>query len=135
VTTAAEVVEYFGAHHRAVLVTRRRDGRLQTSPIVCAADAGQVIISVTQDRAKTRNIRRDPRVTLCGLPDEFFGAWVQLDGTAEVIDLPEAMDGLVALYRHVQGEHPDWDEFRAAMARDRRCLLRITPDHGVGEVA
>jgi PPOX class probable F420-dependent enzyme len=127
-STPAEAIEHFAAHHRAVLVTRRRDGRLQTSPIVCAADGGHVIVSVTQDRAKTRNLRRDPRVVLCGLPDEFFGAWVQLDGTAEVVDLPEAMDGLVALYRHVQGEHPDWDEFRAAMERDHRCLLRITPD-------
>jgi len=128
VTTTAELLAHFSSNHRAVLVTRRRDGRLQTSPVVCATDGGQVVVSVTQDRAKTRNVRRDPRVTLCGLPDGFFGRWVQLDGSAEVVDLPEAMDGLERLYRSVQGEHPDWDEFRAAMARDRRCLLRITPD-------
>jgi PPOX class probable F420-dependent enzyme len=121
-------LDHFREQHHAVLVTRRQDGRLQTSPIVCATDGDVVLISVTQDRAKTRNVRRDPRVTLCGLPDAFFGAWVQLDGTAEVVDLPEAMDGLVALYRHVSGEHPDWDEYRAAMERDHRCLLRITPD-------
>ena len=120
-------LDHFRTNHHAVLVTRRRDGRLQTSPIVCATVDDVVLISVTQDRAKTRNVRRDPRVTLCGLPDEFFGSWVQLDGTAEVVDLPEAMDGLVALYRQVSGEHPDWDEYRAAMERDRRCLLRVTP--------
>ena len=95
---------------------------------MCATDGDQVVISVTQDRAKTRNVRRDPRVTLCGLSDAFFGAWVQLDGTAEVVDLPDAMDGLVRLYRSVSGEHPDWDEYRAAMTSDGRCLIRITPD-------
>jgi PPOX class probable F420-dependent enzyme len=126
--TTDEALAYFTSNHHAVLITRRRDGRLQTSPIVCATDGGDVTISVTQDRAKTRNVRRDPRVTLCGLPDGFFGAWVQLDGTAEVVDLPDAMDGLVRLYRAVSGEHPDWDDYRAAMTRDGRCLLRITPD-------
>ena len=127
-TAPAEALEFFTSNHRAVLVTRRRDGRLQTSPIACATDGDHVLISVTQDRAKTGNVRRDPRVTLCGLVDGWYGSWVQLDGTAEVIDLPEAMDGLVRLYRSIQGEHPDWDDYRSAMARDRRCLLRITPD-------
>jgi PPOX class probable F420-dependent enzyme len=127
VTTTAEQLEYFRNHHRGVLITRRQDGRLQTSPINCATDGDQVAISVTQDRAKTRNVRRDPHVTLVGLPDEFYGEWVQLDGTAEVVDLPDAMEGLVRLYRSVNGEHPDWDDYRAAMVRDQRCLLLITP--------
>ncbi len=85
-----------------------------------------MIISVTADRAKTKNLRRDSRASLCVLPDAFFGEWVQIDGNAEVVDLPEAMDGLIALYRAVQGEHPDWDDFRASMQRDRRCLVRIS---------
>lgn len=102
---------------------------MQSSPIVCAADAtGHVCISVTAERAKTKNLRRDPRATLCVLPDDFFGQWVQIDGTAEIVDVPDAMDGLIELYRAVQGEHPDWDEFRAAMESDHRCLVRITVD-------
>ena len=87
-----------------------------------------MVVSVTTDRAKTKNLRRDPRATLCVLSDGFFGPWVQIDGRTEVVDLPDAMDGLVDLYRSVQGEHPDWDDFRAAMERDHRCLLRITID-------
>jgi PPOX class probable F420-dependent enzyme len=126
--TLDEKLEYLQSHHHAVLVTRRADGRLQTSPIVCGVADGQVVISVTRDRAKTRNARRDPRVTLCAISDEFYGPWVQVDGTAEVVDLPEAMDGLVELYRSISGEHPDWDEYRAAMVADGRCLLRITPE-------
>ncbi len=126
--TLDEKLEYLHSHHHAVLVTRRADGRLQTSPIVCGVAGSQVVISVTGDRAKTRNARRDPRVTLCAMSDEFFGPWVQVDGTAEVVDLPEAMDGLVELYRSISGEHPDWDDYRAAMIADGRCLLRITPE-------
>jgi len=124
-----DVVAFVRENHRAVLVTRRRDGRLQTSPIVCGADdRGHVVISVTEDRAKTKNVRRDPRVTLCVMNDGFFGPWMQLDGHAEIVPLPEAMQGLKDLYRQVAGEHPDWDEYEQAMTNDRRVLLRITPD-------
>ena len=127
--TSDEKRAFVREHHRALLVTRRGDGRLQTSPIMCGIDdQGRVIVSVTQDRAKTRNLRRDPRATLCVMSDDFYGAWVQADGTAEIVDLPEAMDGLIALYRQVAGEHPDWDDFRRAMVEDRRCLLRVTLD-------
>jgi PPOX class probable F420-dependent enzyme len=128
--SADDVRAFLADHHRAVLITRRAGGeRLQTSPIVCALDAdGKVAISVTQDRAKTKNVRRDPRVTLTVLSDGFFGEWHQVDGTAEVVDLPEAMDGLVELYRTISGEHDDWDDYRAAMERDQRCLIRITID-------
>ena len=127
--TPDEQRAFVGQHHHTVLVTRRADERLQTSPIACGVDGdGRVVISVTADRAKTKNLRRDPRATLCVLSDGFFGEWVQIDGRAEVVDLPDAMDGLINLYRSVQGEHPDWDDFRAAMERDRRCLLRITID-------
>ena len=113
-------------NHRAVLITRRADGRVQSSPIVCGVHAdGRIAISVTEDRAKTKNLRRDPRATLCVLNDGFFGEWTQIDGTTEIVEMPEALDGLKALYRAVAGEHPDWDDYAAAMARDRRVLLLI----------
>ena len=123
--TADETRQFLRTHHRSVLTTRRADGRLQSSPVVHGVVGDAVAISVTQDRAKTRNLRRDPRATLLALSDEFFGPWVQVDGDAEIIDLPEAMDTLTALYRQVQGEHPDWADFEAAMVRDRRCIIRI----------
>jgi PPOX class probable F420-dependent enzyme len=124
--TPEDTPAFVRAHHRSVLITRRADGRLQSSPVVHGVDDdGCVVISVTQDRAKTRNLRRDPRATLLVLTDDFFGPWVQLEGEAEIIDLPGAMDGLKALYRQVQGEHPDWADYEAAMVRDGRCLIRI----------
>ena len=127
--TADETRDFLRTHHRSVLITRRRDGRLQSSPVVHGVDDdGRVVISVTQDRAKARNLRRDPRATLCAVTDEFFGPWVQVDGEAQIVDLPDAMDGLKALYRQVQGEHPDWADYEAAMVRDRRCLIRIPVD-------
>jgi len=116
-------------NHRAVLVTRRADGRVQTSPIVCGVhDDGRIAISVTDDRAKTKNLRRDARATLCVLNDGFFGEWTQIDGTAEIVPMPAALEGLRALYRQVAGEHPDWDDYAAAMERDRRVLLLISID-------
>jgi PPOX class probable F420-dependent enzyme len=121
--------DFVRRNHRAVLVTRRADGRLQTSPIVCGLhDDGRVAISVTEGRAKTKNIRRDPRATLCVMNDAFFGEWVQIDGSAEVVPTADAIGGLVALYRQISGEHPDWDDYRAAMVRDRRVLLLISID-------
>jgi PPOX class probable F420-dependent enzyme len=122
-------VDFVRTNHRAVLVTHRRDGRLQTSPIVCGVDDdGRILISVTEDRAKTRNVRRDPRVSLCVMNDGFFGPWVHIDGNAEIVPLPEAMPGLKYLYRQVAGEHPDWADYERAMVEERRVLLRITPD-------
>jgi PPOX class probable F420-dependent enzyme len=113
-------------NHRAVLATRRRDGGLQMSPVTVGVDeSGRAIVSSTESRVKTRNLRRDPRASLCVMTDRFFGAWVQIDGTATIVSLPEAMDRLVDYYRRIAGEHPDWDEFREAMARERRVLVRI----------
>lgn len=113
-------------HHRAVLVTRRADGGLQTSPVVAALDESRrAIVSTTERTAKARNLRRDPRITLCVFTDRFFGDWIQVDGTATIVPLPEAMEPLVDYYRRVAGEHPDWNEYRAAMERERRCLVRI----------
>lgn len=117
---------FLADHHRAVLITLRTDGRPQASPVMAAVDAdGKVAISTRETAMKTRNARRDPRVSLCALSDGFVGPWVQVDGRAEIVPLPEAMQGLIDLYRRVAGEHPDWDDFRAAMERDRRVVLRI----------
>jgi len=127
--TLAEKLAFIRENHRAVLVTHRKDDRLQTSPIVCGVDdEGHVAISVTQGRAKTKNVLRDPRVSLCVFNDGFFGPWVQIDGVAKILPMPDAMQGLKDLYRQVAGEHPDWDEYEAAMLNDRRVLMRITPN-------
>jgi len=113
-------------HHRGVLVTRRADGRPQLSPVLAALDGeGRVAISTRETAIKAKNARRDARVSLCVLSDGFFGPWVQVDGQARIESLPGAMDGLVDQYRRVAGEHPDWDEFRAAMSAERRVVLRI----------
>jgi PPOX class probable F420-dependent enzyme len=123
----ASALEFLHAHHRAVLATFRADGLPQLSPVLAAADAGgRVLISTREAAAKTRNLRRDPRASLCVISDGFFGEWVQLDGTAEVIALPDAMELLVAYYRLVAGEHPDWADYRAAMQRDRRVIVRLS---------
>jgi PPOX class probable F420-dependent enzyme len=119
--------EFLRAHHRAVLATSRADGRPQLSPVAAAVDnEGRVLISTREAAIKTRNLRRDPRASLCVLNDAFFGEWIQVEGTAEIISLPDAMEILVSYYRAVGGEHPDWDEYRAAMEREHRVILRIT---------
>lgn len=118
--------EFLRTNHRAVLATRHPNGRLQMSPVTVGVDeAGRVIVSTRETAVKTRNLLRDPRVTLCVTTDQFFGDWLQIDGEAEVVQLPEAMELLVDYYRRLSGEHPDWDEYRAAMQRDRRVLVRI----------
>jgi PPOX class probable F420-dependent enzyme len=122
-----QAADFLRAHHRAVLATSRADGRPQMSPVTCAADdRGRVLISTRETAVKTRNLRRDPRASLCAFTDGFFGQWVQVDGEAEIISLPDAMDLLVDYYRRVAGEHSDWAEYRAAMIRDRRVIVRIT---------
>ena len=123
-----QAADFLGSHHRAVLATTRADGRPQLSPVLSAADdEGRVLISTRETALKTRNLRRNPRASLCAINDGFFGEWVQVDGDAEVISLPAAMDLLVDYYRRVAGEHSDWADYRAAMVRDRRVIVRITP--------
>jgi PPOX class probable F420-dependent enzyme len=120
-------LEFIRSQHHAVLGTLKADGTPQLSPVTVGVDSdGRVVISTRQTAYKVRNIRRDSRVWLCALPDGFFGQWAQLEGTAEILELPEAMEALVEYYRRISGEHPDWDDYRAAMERDRRVLLRIT---------
>jgi PPOX class probable F420-dependent enzyme len=117
-------------HHYGVLATVRRDGRPQQSPVLGKVDdAGRLVISSRETAYKVRNLRRDPRAFYCGFTTTFFGDWVQIEGTAEVASLPAAMDGLIAYYRSIAGEHPDWDDYRAAMERERRVLIAITFTH------
>lgn len=120
-----------------VLVTLRRDGRPQLSNIVHYVDAaGTISVSVTDDRAKTRNLRRDPRASLYVVGDTFW-SYVVLDGTADLTP-PAAAPGdpvveeLVALYRSLQGEHPNWDEYREAMVTERRLVVHMRPHHAYG---
>ena len=121
------LIEFLRPRHRAVLITTRADGSHVSSPVTCGVDGqGRIVISTYPQRAKTRNARRDPRVSLCVLSDDWNGPYVHVDGMAEVLDMPEALDGLVDYYRGIAGEHPDWDEYRAAMAGRDKCLLRIT---------
>ena len=124
----AEAVAFVKDNHRAILATRRKDGRPQMSPVAVAADDdGRLLISSREPAIKTKNARRDANVSVCVMNDGFWGEWCQIDGTAEVVSLPDAMDLLVDYYRRVSGEHPDWDDYRAAMERDRRVIIRITP--------
>ena len=118
---------FLRTHHRAVLATSRSDGMPQLSPVACAVDDdSRVLISTRETAVKAKNLRRRPHASLCVFSDAFFGEWVQVEGDAEVISLPDAMDLLVDYYRRVSGEHPDWDDYRAAMVRDRRVIVRIT---------
>jgi PPOX class probable F420-dependent enzyme len=119
--------DFLRAHHRAVLATSRSDGMPQLSPVTCTVDdEGRALISTRETAVKTKNLRQRPRASLCVFTDTFFGEWVQVEGNAEVISLPDAMDLLVEYYRRVSGEHPDWEDYRAAMIRDRRVIVRIT---------
>ena len=121
--------EFIGKNHRAVLATYRADGSPQMSPVMADVDAdGLIVVSTRETAMKTKNLRRDPRASLCVMSDGFYGEWVLVDGRAAIISLPEAMEGLVEYYRRVAGEHPDWDDYRAAMERERRVLLRISID-------
>jgi PPOX class probable F420-dependent enzyme len=119
---------YLATNHRSVLITFGTGGRVSPSPVVHGVDAqGRIAVSSREPAYKVRNLRRDPRVTLCAFTDGFFGPWVTVTGTAEIISLPDAMDPLVSLYRQVAGEHPDWEDYRRAMERERRVIIAITP--------
>jgi PPOX class probable F420-dependent enzyme len=124
-----QLLEFLRPRHHAILMTTRKDGRPQSSPNTCGVDPeSRIVISSYPERAKVANIRRDPRVTLCVLSDEFGGPWVQVDGVAEVLDLPAALEPLVEYFRCISGEHPDWDEYRQAMREQGKSLIRVTID-------
>jgi PPOX class probable F420-dependent enzyme len=124
-----ELLAFVGPRHHMVLVTERGDGRPQLSPVTGGVDAeGRIVISTYPERAKAANLRARPRASVMVLSDEWNGAWVQVDGPAEVLDLPEALEPLVDYYRAISGEHPDWGEYRRAMAEQGKSLVRITPE-------
>jgi PPOX class probable F420-dependent enzyme len=121
-----EARAFLRANHRAVLGTHHPDGRIQLSPVTVGVDAdGNAVISTRETAVKVRNLRRDPRATLCVMNDGFYGNWLLAEGEATVVSLPEAMESLVNYYRDISGEHPDWDDYRAAMERDRRVIVRV----------
>ena len=124
----SEALDFIRANSHSVLSTLRRDGTPQLSPVTVGVDStGRVLISSRQTAVKTKNLTRDSRAWLAVFTPAFYGPWVQLSGSAEIVDLPEAMPLLEEYYRLLSGEHPDWDDYRAAMIRDQRCLIRITP--------
>jgi PPOX class probable F420-dependent enzyme len=124
-----DALAFVRENHDAILLTYRHDGSPQLSPITCNVDpGGRIVVSTRETALKTKNMRRDPHVSLCVITHGFFGSWIQVDGTAEIVPLPEAMDMLVDYYRSLRGEHPDWDDYRAAMVRDQRVMVRITPE-------
>jgi PPOX class probable F420-dependent enzyme len=125
----AALLDFLRPRHHALLLTRRRSGGVQLSPVTCGVDdEGRIVVATYPQRAKVVNARRDPAVSLCVLSDDFDGPWVQVDGTAEVLDLPEAVEPLVDYFRAISGEHPDWNEYREAMTRQGKSLLRVTVD-------
>ena len=124
----AELLDFVRPRHRLLLATARRDGRPQISPVSGGIDAeGRIVISTYPTRAKTRNAEKDARVSGLVLSDDWNGPWVQVDGDAEVLHMPEAVDGLVDYFRCIAGEHPNWDEYREAMQVQDKSLIRITP--------
>jgi PPOX class probable F420-dependent enzyme len=130
-----ELIEFIKTRHHAIVITTRGDGRPQASPVTCGVDdQGRIVVATYPQRAKTRNARRDERVSVLFLSDDFGGPWVQVDGAAEVLDVPEAVEALVGYYRSISGEHPDWAQYREAMVTQGKSLLRVTP-HRWGPVA
>jgi PPOX class probable F420-dependent enzyme len=125
-----ELIEFLRTRHKAIVVTRRGDGGDQTSPVTLGIDAdGRLLVSTYPERAKVANIRKEPRVAMCVLSDDFDGPWVHVEGTAEVLDLPDALDPLCEYFRSISGEHSDWDEYKEAMAKQGKCIIRLTVEH------
>ena len=124
-----ELLDFVRPRHKGTLVTRRRDGGLQISPVACGVDNdGRIVVSTYPQRAKSANARRDPSVSILIHSDDWNGPYVQVDGTAEVLDMPAALEPLVEYFRNISGEHPDWDEYREAMRAQNKSLIRITAE-------
>jgi PPOX class probable F420-dependent enzyme len=125
----AGLLDFLRVRHRVVLMTTRRDGSPQASPVTAGIDgAGRLVVSTYPERAKVTNARRDPAASALVLSDDWNGEWVQVWGTLEVLDLPDALEPLVDYYRSISGEHPDWDEYRQAMVNQGKGMLRLTID-------
>jgi PPOX class probable F420-dependent enzyme len=124
-----ELLEFLRTRHRGLLMTRRADGMPQLSPVTCGVDGdGRIVVSTYPQRAKVHNARRDARVSICVQSDDWDGEYVQVDGTAEVLDIPESIEPLVDYFRGIAGEHSDWDEYREAMRRQGKSIIRISID-------
>jgi PPOX class probable F420-dependent enzyme len=130
----SDAVAFISENDRTVLVTRKRDGSLQMSPVNSGIIDGKIVISSRSALAKVRNLRRDPTVSLLVFTDAFFGSWVQVDGLGEIVEQPAALDLLDDVYRVIAGEHPDWADYRRAMIADERVVIRITPQHASGQM-
>jgi PPOX class probable F420-dependent enzyme len=131
--TPEQARDFLRDNHRAVLATFRSDGRPQLSPVGVGVDGdGRVIVSTPETTAKAHNLRRDPRITVCAFSDRFYGPWAQVEGTAEIVERPDAIELLVDYYRRLAGEHPDWDEYRRAMESERRVLVRFEIERASG---
>ncbi|MBP2477957.1 PPOX class probable F420-dependent enzyme [Crossiella equi] len=125
----AGLLDFLRTRHHGLLITTRADGRPQASPVACGVDGeGRVVVSTYPDRAKANNARKDARGSIVVLSDDWDGPWVQVDGSLEVLDLPESVEPLVEYYRAIAGEHPDWDEYREAMRKQGKSLIRLTPE-------
>jgi PPOX class probable F420-dependent enzyme len=122
------LLEFIRPRHHMLLITTRQDGTPQASPVSGGVDdEGRIVISSYPERAKSTNVERNPQTSVMVMSDDWNDAWVQVDGTGEVIQLPDAVEPLVDYYRAISGEHPDWDEYREAMRTQGKCLIRITP--------
>ena len=122
------LLDFVRPRHQLVVITQRQDGMPQASPVTGGVDErGRIVVSTYPERAKTKNARRDPRVSVLVLSDDFGDAWVQVDGECEVLDGEDAIEPLVDYFRCISGEHPDWEEYRQAMRDQGKSLLRITP--------
>jgi PPOX class probable F420-dependent enzyme len=123
----SDLEDFIRPRHQGVLLTTRGDGSPQASLVTMGLDTeGRIVVSSYPERAKVHNLRRNPRASMVVMSDDFGGEWVQVDGTAEVIDLPDAVEPLVEYFRVISGEHSDWDEYREAMIAQGKCLIRMT---------
>ncbi|MEJ3654253.1 PPOX class F420-dependent oxidoreductase [Actinomycetes bacterium KLBMP 9759] len=124
----AGLTEFMSTRHHVILLTPRRDGSWQGSPVTAGVDSeGRVVVSTYPERAKAANVARGGTASVIVLSDDFDGPWVQVDGDAELLTLPDALEPLVEYFRSISGEHPDWDEYRSAMTTQGKALIRITP--------
>jgi PPOX class probable F420-dependent enzyme len=134
----ATALDFARPRHNGVLVTQKRDGRPQLSNISYGVIDDVIKISITANRAKYANLRRDPRASLYVTQDDFWG-YVVFEGDASVSDVstkPDdpGVDELIEVYRAVLGEHPDWDDYRRAMVADKRVVVRLRPTYAYGSV-
>jgi PPOX class probable F420-dependent enzyme len=122
----AELEDFVRPRHHGVLLTVRQGGKPQSSLVTMGLDSlGRIVVSSYPERAKVVNIQRNPSTSMVVMSDDFGGEWVHVDGRAEIIDVPDAVDGLVEYFRVISGEHPDWDEYRQAMIDQGKCLIRL----------